>query len=155
MNRKIFVSGALTGIENPDIIKASYERVGQLCEKLGAVAYQPWRNTDPLAHPHVPAREVNELDQYHVSTADLVIAYAGIPWLGVGQEVEIAREHGIPVVLPCERGRPLSRMTRGSPNVIAKIRFEDFEETLCQSRAILGGELKMTGSSMAIQRQGR
>jgi nucleoside 2-deoxyribosyltransferase len=155
MNRKVFISGALTGIENPDIIKANYERLGQLCEELGAVAYRPWRNTDPVAHPHVSAREVYEVDRYHVSTADLVIAYVGIPSLGTGQEIEIAREHDVPVLLLYERGKPLSRITRGSPNIIGEIRFDDFGEALHQLEAILAGELKVASSPPAVPRRGR
>jgi hypothetical protein len=138
MYRNIFLSGALTGLEKPDFIIANYERVGLVCEEIGAVAYRPWRYTDPIADPHIPSREVYETDEYHVSTADLVIAYVGIPSLGVGQEIEIAKEHGVPVLLLCERRKPLSRMTRGSPNVIDVIRFDDMEEALCQVRAFLG-----------------
>lgn len=155
MNRKIFISGALTGIENSDIIKADYERVAWLCEELGATVYRPWRNTDPVAHPHVPPREVYELDRYHVSTSDLVIAYVGIPSLGTGQEIEIAQERGVPVLLLYERGKRISRMTRGSPNVIAEVRFDDIEEALQQIRAILMGELKVPNPSLMVPGRGR
>jgi len=75
--------------------------------------------------------------------------------LGTGQEVEIAREYDVPVVLLCERGRPLSRMTRGSPNVIAEVRFDDFEEALHQVEAILRGELRATSFPKAIPGRGR
>ena len=150
MNRKMFVSGPLTGLENPDIIKANYDRLGQICDVFGMEPYIPHKHTDPIAHPDVPAQRVYEVDRRHIRTSSLVIAYVGIPSLGVGQEIEIARQHGVDVVLLCERGRPLSRMTRGSPNVIAEIRFDDFEEALHRVRAILARELKVTSLSMAI-----
>jgi len=155
MNGKVFISGALTGIENPDIIKANYECLGRLCEELGVNPYIPHQHTDPIAHPHVSARQVYEVDRLHVCTASLVIAYVGIPSLGVGQEIEIAREHGVPVVLLYERGKRISRMTRGSPNVIAEVRFDDIEEALHQVKAILMGELKALSSSQIIPGRGR
>ena len=60
MSKKIFISGALTGIKNPDLVKADYEQVGLLCEKHGAVAYRPWCHTDPIAAPQFSANEVYE-----------------------------------------------------------------------------------------------
>lgn len=155
MNRKIFVSGALTGIENPDIVKANYERLGRVCEELGIDPYIPHQHTDPITHPHVSARQVYEIDRQHVCTASLVIAHVGIPSLGVGQEIEIAREHGVPVLLLCEQGKRISRMTRGSPNVIAEIRFDDIEQALRQVRAILTGELEVLSSSLTVPGRGR
>lgn len=137
MRKKVFISGPLTGLERPGVVKANYERLAQLCECQGIEAYVPHRRTDPLANPDVPASEVYEIDRLHVSTADLVIAYVGIPSLGVGQEIEIARQNEVGVVLLCERGKQLSRMTTGSPNVIAEIRFDEFDEALEEVRALL------------------
>ena len=155
MSEKVFISGALTGIQNPDLVKGNYERLARLCEKSGLEVYVPHQHSDPLAHPHVPAQQVYEMDKYHVRTAGLVIAYVGIPSLGVGQEIEIAQTHAVPVLLLCERGRPLSRMTRGSPNVIAEIRFDDFEEALHQVKTILARDIEMINTSMAISERGQ
>jgi len=150
MNRKIFISGALTGIPNPDHAKANYERLGWVCKELGLESYIPHNHTDPIKHCHVSARQVYETDKYHVCTAGLVIAYMGIPSFGVGQEIEIAQAHGVPVLLLCERGKPLSRMTRGSPNVVAEIRFDDFEEALHKVEAILARKLRVASPSIAM-----
>lgn len=141
MRSKVYVSGALTGVENPELIKANYERIGQLCEEIGLAIHIPHQHTDPLLHPHASVREVYEHDRHHVSTADFVIAFGGIPSLGVGQEIEIAKANGVPVLLLCERAKPLSRMTRGSPNVVAEIRYDDFTEALYQVRAFFRGDL--------------
>jgi hypothetical protein len=48
-----------------------------------------------------------------------------MPSFGVGIEVEIAREHGIPVILVAERDRVLSRILLGSPAVVDVVRFTD------------------------------
>ena len=57
-----------------------------------------------------------EIDRARVSRSGLVIAYAGTPSFGVGIEVEIAREHGIPVILVAERDREraANHRSRGS-----------------------------------------
>jgi hypothetical protein len=55
----------------------------------------------------------------------LLIAYAGTPSFGVGIEVEIAREQGIPVIVVAERDRTVSRILLGSPAVVDVVRFTD------------------------------
>jgi hypothetical protein len=137
MNSKVFVSGALTGIADAETVKSNYEHIGRLCEQLGLEAYIPHLYTDPIANPDVPSREVYEVDSYHVRTAGLVIAYVGLPSLGVGQEIEIARQYGVPVVLVYERTHRVSRMTRGSPGVVAEIPYDSFDEVLSGIAAIL------------------
>ena len=59
-----------------------------------------------------------------------MIAYAGLPSLGVGAEVELANQYKIPVVLLFERGRSVSRHVRGIPVVSAEIQFERREDAL-------------------------
>ena len=59
--------------------------------------------------------------------ARVVIAYAGIPSFGVGIEVELAREHGVPVILVAERERPVSRLLLGNPAVVEVVRFADLD----------------------------
>ena len=150
MKKRVFISGALTGIQKPQSVKAYYERLAQACEDLGWDPYVPHKHSDPIAHPHLSAREVYGIDRYQVRTSNLVIAYAGIPSLGTGQEVQIAEEHGVPVVLLFERGKLVSRMTRGSPNVIAEICFDDIEDCLSQVGTVLADEMQVMCSPQAV-----
>ena len=55
------------------------------------------------------------------------MAYAGIPSFGVGIEVELAREHAVPVVLVVERERSVSRLLLGNPAVVDVVRFADLD----------------------------
>ena len=129
---KVYISGALTGVPQPDVVKHNYEQLGTLCQSMGLDAYVPHLHTDPVLHPNITSRAVYEADKHQVCTSDLVIACVDYPSLGVGQELEIARENGVPVILLCKKDYPLSRMARGSPGVTKEIRYEDFDDALHQ-----------------------
>src|SRR5207245_11201256 len=63
----------------------------------------------------------------HVTGAAVVIAYAGIPSFGVGIEVDLAREHAVPVIVVAERDRPVSRLLLGNPAVVEVVKFADLD----------------------------
>src|SRR5207245_8098761 len=46
---------------------------------------------------------------------------------GVGIEVELAREHGVPVIVVAERDRAISRLLLGNPAVVEIVRFADLD----------------------------
>src|SRR5205823_12751759 len=85
------------------------------------------RVTDPVAAANIEPRTVYEIDRAHVTAARVVIAYAGVPSFEVGIEVELAREHGVPVVVVAERDRPVSRLLLGNPAVTEIVRFAELE----------------------------
>jgi len=134
---KIYISGALTGIENSVEIKAFYEAIGSLCQEIGFQAYVPHLKTDPTNNPDVSPRQVFETDKHQVSIADLVIAYLGYPSFGVGMELAYAETKTIPLILLYERGKNISRFPRGIPTVISEIQFSSYEDALSQLRSIL------------------
>ncbi|ACK65309.1 transcriptional regulator, XRE family [Rippkaea orientalis PCC 8801] len=134
---KIYVSGALTGIENAETIKAFYEAIGSLCNELGFQSYVPHLNTDPITHPNVTPEQVYETDKHQVSQADLVIAYLGFPSFGVGMELAFAVMQNIPVILLYENTKIVSRFPRGIPTKIAEIQFKDYDDAIIQLREIL------------------
>ena len=116
-----YISGPLTNVKNPDEIKNFYNNIGDICSKHGIRPYIPHQHSDPIDHPNITSDEVYALDYKHVSMSDLVIAYVGEPSHGVGQEVEIAREHGIPIVLIYENKKMVSKMILGNPCVKMEI----------------------------------
>ncbi|MBW4625812.1 MAG: XRE family transcriptional regulator [Brasilonema octagenarum HA4186-MV1] len=134
---RVYVSGALTDIENPEAIKDFYETIGLLCQKIGFQAYVPHLNTDPINHPNISPRQVFETDKHQVSTSDLVIAYLGFPAFGVGMELAYAETKGIPVILLYEKGKHVSRFPRGIPTVFSEIEFNDYQDALTQLENIL------------------
>ncbi len=134
---KVYVSGALTGIDNPAKTKSFYEVIGKLCQKQGFQAYVPHLKTDPINNPDISPRQVFETDKYHVSTSNLVIVYLGTPSFGVGMELAYAEINNIPIILLYERGKVVSRFPRGISTVIAEIQFDNCEDALKQLKAVL------------------
>lgn len=127
---RIYISGPLTGIANPERVKNFYEAIGSLGNQLGLPTYVPHLNTDPIQNPDITPREVFEMDKTQVLNSDLVIAYLGSPSFGVGMELAYAEMHNIPIILLYERGKNISRFPRGIPTVVAEIQFNDYEEAL-------------------------
>lgn len=134
---KIYVSGALTNVENPAETKTLYEKIGLLCEEVGFQAYVPHLYTDPVNNPDITPREVFDKDKHQVSISNLVIAYLGSLSFGVGMELAYAENNKIPIILLYETGKRISRFPRGIPTVIAEIQFHDCEDALNQLRKFL------------------
>src|SRR3989454_2171816 len=122
-----YVSGALTALDDAPRTKLFYELLAEIAEAANLRAYLPHRVTDPVAQAHLDPRAVYEIDRAHVTGAAVLIAYAGIPSFGVGIEVELAREHGVPVIVVAERDRPISRLLLGNPAVVEVVRFADLD----------------------------
>src|SRR4029077_5545872 len=122
-----YISGALTALDDAPRTKLFYEVLAEIAEAAGLRAYLPHRVSDPVAAAHLEPRAVYEIDRAHVPGAAVVVAYAGIPSFGVGIEVELAREHAVPVVLVVERERTVSRLLLGSPAVVEVVRFADLD----------------------------
>lgn len=139
--QKVYISGALTRVEEPEELKGFYEEIGGVCRSVGLTPYIPHQHTDPIADPDISPEEVYERDRIEVQNSDLLIAYVGIPSLGVGSELEMAKESGVPIILLYEEDRPVSRVARGNPAIVAQVCFETFEEAL----DILKGTLARLG----------
>ncbi|HEY6202915.1 MAG TPA: hypothetical protein VI056_07710 [Candidatus Limnocylindria bacterium] len=122
-----YVSGALTALEEGARMRLFYELLAEVVESVGLRAYLPHRVTGPVAAAHLEPRAVYDIDRAHVTSARVVVAYAGIPSFGVGIEVELAREHAVPVVLVVERERTVSRLLLGNPAVVEVVRFVDLD----------------------------
>lgn len=131
---EVYISGALTALADGARTRVFYELLAEIVSECGLRPYLPHRSTDPVAAPDLDPRSVYEIDRARVARSGLVIAYAGTPSFGVGIEVEIAREHGIPVIVVAERDRTVSRILLGSPAVVDVVRFTD----LAVLRAQLG-----------------
>jgi hypothetical protein len=122
-----YISGALTALDDAPRTKLFYEVLAEIAEAAGLRAYLPHRITDPVDAAHLEPRAVYEIDRAHVTGAAVVIAYAGIPSFGVGIEVEVAREHGVPVIVVADRDRPISRLLLGNPAVVEVVKFADLD----------------------------
>src|SRR5437868_394055 len=107
---EVYISGALTAIADGARARVFYELLAEIVSECGLRPYLPHHATDPVAAPDLDPRSVYEIDRARVARSGLIVAYAGTPSFGVGIEVEIARERGIPVILVAERDRTVSRI---------------------------------------------
>jgi hypothetical protein len=137
-----YISGALSALEDAPRTKLFYEVLAEIAGAAGLRAYLPHRVTDPVVAAHLDPRSVYEIDRAHVTSAAVLIAYAGIPSFGVGIEVELAREHAVPVIIVAERDRPISRLLLGNPAVVEVVKFADLDGL----RRALGAALAAVGA---------
>ncbi|HEX9496479.1 MAG TPA: hypothetical protein VGA38_12040 [Candidatus Limnocylindria bacterium] len=144
---EVYISGALTAIADGARTRVFYELLAEIVSECGLRPYLPHHATDPVAAPDLDPRSVYEIDRARVARSGLVIAYVGTPSFGVGIEVEIAREQGIPVILVAERDRTVSRILLGSPAVVDVVRFTD----LAALRVALGDAIAGATRTVAAQ----
>lgn len=124
MERKqVYISGPLTNSSKKEL----YELLGEEFEKCGFSAYIPHQHTDPKKNADIKPKEVYQTDYRKIIESSLIVAYVGEPSLGVGQEIQIAAFHQIPILLVFEKGAKVSRMTLGNPMVKQTFQFETFE----------------------------
>ena len=119
-----YISGALTNVTGLDDMRKFYEAIGQVCAENGFPPYIPHQHTDPILAAGISPRKVWETDYGVVSRSTVVVAFVGEPSLGVGAELEIARENKVPIILIARTSDKVSRMARGNPLVQKEIRFE-------------------------------
>jgi nucleoside 2-deoxyribosyltransferase len=116
----IYIAGALTNVRNQNI-KKFYENIGATLEKMGHVCHVPHFHFDPIKYKEITPKDVYQGDYQMISQSDLVIAYVGQSSLGVGIEIEIAKNKKIDVILIYEKGKNVSRMARGNPAIKEEI----------------------------------
>ncbi len=136
----VYMSGPLTVVEEKIfawLTKEVYDRVLGICESVGLSCYCPHRSkTTPTKG--ITHNKVWKIDYKRVVNSGAVVAYIGIPALGVGAEIEMARSASVPVILICdsERQEGLSRLILGNPAVKDCLIFDhpdDLEDELRRS----------------------
>lgn len=122
-----------SGLTNPSeseraAIFSDSQVVREACEEIRAFLYEPRFFTDPFFNRTASPYEVYRTDHSQVSVSDFVVLHARHPSFGAGQELEIAKNAGIPVVLLQHRGVAVSRMVLGSPVRMHQVYFDSPEE---------------------------
>jgi len=133
----VYIAGELSGSTTPDERKKFYEDIVEVCKDCGLSAYLPHHHTDPIKHAHISPQEVYKKDYDMISNAKLIIAYVGRPSLGVGTELEIARNNNTGIILIFHKDDRVSRMARGNPGVKKIIQYESEEDALRKLRKYL------------------
>jgi len=135
---RIFFAGPLTEVKNPGKLRAFYRRLARVARASGFDYYWAFLSgTDPVKNPDVSPTEVYKIDTYQLQHSDVIVAYVGEPSTGTGIEIELAKNHKIPVYILYEKGKRISRMLRGCPAIKKELVFTSQEDALTQFDALL------------------
>ena len=141
--KSVYIAGALTDLQpsERERLRQFYEALGAVCAQFGLEPYIPHHHADPQHQNHLTPQRVDQIDRLAVTQAYLVVAYVGVPSMGVGIEIEMAHHADKPVVILAEQtkfvSRRVTRMVRGNPSVIAEVQFRDFEDAKIQLHQFL------------------
>lgn len=133
----IYIAGSLTNSKNPDEQKKFYEEIAEVCKQSNFSVYLPHQHTDPIQHPDVSPEEVYNKDYEKVVKANCIVAIVDKPSLGVGIELEIAKNNNTGIILVYHKDEKISRIVRGNPGIKHTIQYETKEDALRRLRTIL------------------
>ncbi len=136
---RAYLACALTDLGDSERkrVYALCKQMKTLCAEHGVSLYLPFEHTDPLAHAEAPAAVVYEQDRKQVITSDFILVFCVLASYGVGQENEIAADHGVPVIYLVQMGCRVSRMLLGSDTRKTIIEYKTETDLMTQLRACL------------------
>lgn len=125
---RAYIASPLTGLDGD--AKVDLERkltvLKRICSDYNIEAYIPGQFTDPDRNPDIKPYIVYQTDRDKVRSSDLFVLLALKPSFGAGQEVEIAYNSLIPMIIIHPQDSRLSRMVEGVPTKLKYIMsFED------------------------------
>jgi transcriptional regulator with XRE-family HTH domain len=128
-----YFASALTNLTDKQLreIEALDQKVHEILanyQSYPILLYRPRLNTSPKFNPEVSARQVYDIDQGRVTTADLIILAALFPSLGAGMELQLALQSCSSIILLVKEGQPLSRMVEGCPARKVIIRYKNLPD---------------------------
>ena len=134
-----YLASALTGLSGSDrgLVFQLSDTVGLVCSDAGIELYEPRKKTDPVHHAEVPDSEVFHLDREKVIASDLVIFLSHFPSTGAGEELDIAFNALVPILVISHAETKVSRMVTGIPGLVRQISYEEPEDL----RSSLAAEL--------------
>jgi nucleoside 2-deoxyribosyltransferase len=125
-NPKVYVAGGMTQATNSIDRTLLYRSIARVCRQFGYEVCIPYliREESASCPGRFSPREIYEWDLNHLATSDLLIAYVGVPAIGVGIELGLAACYRIPVITMAEWHAKVSPMVLGHPRHFVHIDFE-------------------------------
>jgi len=122
-----YMATALTGLDRSARIGVIFisDCVARICSKHHIALYEPRKATDPVHNATIADHRVYLLDREKVTRSDLVIVLCEHPSFGAGQEIEIAGNATVPLVLLAMEDKKVSRMVTGTPVYKQVVHFTD------------------------------
>lgn len=140
---KAYIASPLTGLENNErtTVYAQLNKIKEICYKNGIEPYLPGQFTDPVINSEITPYTVYQTDRDRVRSSDLFVLLAIKPSFGAGQEVEIAYNSLIPMIILYPKTTSLSRMVLGIPG---RLKYESsFEDDTLEAKFIEGLKVLM------------
>jgi nucleoside 2-deoxyribosyltransferase len=109
----VYVSGALKASQNLERARELYERAAQIVRSAGHEAYLPHQHTDPEHATGVSPLAVFRQDLAALRRCDGVVVFLREPSLGVGAEIALCAQFGIPMLALHEPSDDISRFATG------------------------------------------
>jgi transcriptional regulator with XRE-family HTH domain len=120
---RAYVASPLTGLDGA-MRKTVYEFIEVIeteCQGKNIFPYIPGKISDPVSNPELSPSFVYQTDRQRVRESDVFILLAYRPSFGAGQEVEIAYNALIPMIILQPQGGKVSRMVSGVPLSLRQI----------------------------------
>lgn len=156
-NPDVYMSGPLSAVSNDEqdrLEEEIYNQVYTACNEIGLKCYCPHKSkTDPSKK--IEHGRIWDIDYKKVVTADVLVAYVGTAALGVGAEVEMAREAHNDVILLAETDGGtghISRLVTGNPAISTRLFFDKNSFADSRERTKLQRNLFKIFSSKTLKR---
>lgn len=134
--KSAFVAGALSSASGKVRLEVFYEMIGNLCQQKNIKAFIPHRDASKEALS-LDAKKLYNVNMQEIKTRDLIIAYVGLPSIGVGMEIQEACRNQKPIIILYEQKIPVSMPLMGCPGLWGEIIFSDFDDALSQLSVLL------------------
>jgi transcriptional regulator with XRE-family HTH domain len=138
---RAYLATALSGLDEEQraLIDRHSEIVDQVCRdsSVQIELYQPGQHTDPRAHQDVADTSVFHIDHELVVNSDLLIHLAHFPSTGAGEELDMALNALVPIVLVSHADTRISRMITGIPGLKIHLAYRDEVDLATGLRAAL------------------
>ncbi len=128
---KAYLASALTRllVEEGTLVEQMSAIVVSVCKQSDIEVYQPRNSrTDPIHHPNASDADVFKTDRTIISGSDLLILLGDYPSFGAGQELDIAYNALVPILLISQADKLLSRMVKGIPLVKSHVVYHDLHD---------------------------
>lgn len=135
----VYVSGALHGSSDLEAARVLYDETARAIEELGATAYLPHKQTDPIRAADMSSDLVFKRDLQAIERAAAVVAYLNEPSHGVGAEVAMCLEWGKPILPVLSHERKCSRFVEGLLRAHGReiVRYADMADLIVPLREFI------------------
>lgn len=110
---KIYISGALHASKDLEDARDLYDTAAQIVERLGASAFLPHKQTDPVWAAKISSDDVFKRDVRAIQECDAVVAFLNEPSHGVGAEVAMCLSWEKPLLPLLHASKTCSRFLDG------------------------------------------